>query len=83
MVRLAASRRATPAVLEVIAADDRWLARYSVKVALANNPATPHSLVLNLLPHLMRQDLRELASGATHGPVREQAVALLARRQGP
>ncbi|HSC71031.1 MAG TPA: hypothetical protein VLH58_06740 [Candidatus Methylomirabilis sp.] len=83
VIRLAASRRATPGALEAIAADDRWLARYPVKVALANNPVTPRRLVLSLLPHLMRQDLRELAAGAAHGPVREQAMALLARRQGP
>ena len=82
VICLAASRRATPEALEAIAADDRWLARYPVKVALVNNPATPRRLVLSLLPHLMRQDLRELAVGAARGPVREQATALLARRQG-
>ncbi|HSB77395.1 MAG TPA: hypothetical protein VLM91_01310 [Candidatus Methylomirabilis sp.] len=82
VVRLAASRRAPPEALEAIAADDRWIARYPVKLALANNPAAPSRLVLRLLPYLMRQDLRDLAAGAFSATVREQAAALLARRQG-
>jgi hypothetical protein len=82
VVKLAATRRATPEVLEAIAEDDRWIARYPVKVALANNPAAPSRLVLRILPHLMQQDLRELAVGAAHSTVQEQASALLARRQG-
>jgi hypothetical protein len=80
VVRLAASRRATPEVLEAIAEDGRWIARYPIKLALVNNPATPSRLVLTLLPHLLTQDLRELAEGASHGDVREQAAALLRRR---
>jgi hypothetical protein len=83
VIKLAASRRATPAVLEAIAEDDRWIVRYPVKVALANNPAAPNRLVLRILPHLMQQDLRELAAGAAHGTVRVQASALLIIRQGP
>ncbi len=83
VVKLAASRRAPPEVLEAIAEADRWIARYPVKLALANNPATPSRLILVLLPHLMEQDLRELAVGAFHATVREQAGALLTRRQGP
>ena len=82
VVNLAASRRATSEVLEAIAESDPWIARYPVKVALANNPATPSRLVLRLLPHLMEQDLRELAAGAFHPTVREQAGSLLTRRQG-
>jgi hypothetical protein len=81
VVKLAASRRATPEVLEAIAEDDRWIARYPIKLALANNPATPSRLVLRLLPHLMAQDLRELADGASQGAICEQAAALLRRRR--
>lgn len=81
VIKLAASRRATPEVLEAIAEDDRWIARYPIKLALANNPATPSRLVLRLLPHLMAQDLRELADSASQSHVREQAAALLRRRR--
>ncbi|HYL79792.1 MAG TPA: hypothetical protein VEU07_03210, partial [Candidatus Acidoferrum sp.] len=81
VVKLAASRRASPEVLEAIAESDGWIARYPIKLALANNPATPSRLILRLLPHLMEQDLRELASGASYGTVRKQAAALLRHRK--
>lgn len=82
VVKLAASRRAAPEVLEVIAQDDRWIARYPVKVALANNPTTPLRVVLGLLPYLLHQDLRAVAGGSPRAEVREQATSLLSRRLG-
>ena len=82
VVKLAASRRATPEVLEVITQDDRWLARYPVKVALANNPRTPLRVVLGLLPYLLHQDLRAVAGGSSRAEVRERAASLLSRRPG-
>jgi hypothetical protein len=80
VVKLAASRRTTPEVLEVIAQDGRWIARYPVKVALANNPATPSRVVFGLLPYLLHQDLRAVAVGSSRPEVREQASNLLLRR---
>ncbi len=80
VVKLAASRRAGPEVLEVIAQDHRWIARYPVKVALANNPTTPLRVVLGLLPYLLQQDLRALAAGSSRAKVRDQASRLLSRR---
>lgn len=80
VLKLAASRRAGPEALEAIAQSDRWIARYPVKVALANNPATTTRVVLGLLPYLLRQDLRELSASSSRGEVREQAASLLARR---
>ena len=82
VVKLAASRRAAPEVLEVIAQDDRWIARYPVKVALANNPTTPLRVVLGLLPYLLHQDLRAVAAGSSRAEVREQASSLLSQRSG-
>lgn len=82
VVKLAASRRAAPEVLEVIAQDDRWIARYPVKVALANNPTSPLRVVLGLLPYLLRQDLRAVAAGSSRAEVREQASSLLSQRSG-
>lgn len=83
VVKLAASRRAAPEVLEVIAQDDRWIARYPVKVALANNPATPLRVVLGLLPYLLHQDLRAVAAGSSRAELRGQAASLLSQRRGP
>lgn len=82
VVKLAASRRASPEVLEVIAQDDRWIARYAVKIALANNPVTPLRMVLGLLPYLLNHDLRELANGSSRPEVREQVASLLSSRPG-
>jgi hypothetical protein len=80
VLKLAASRRAGSESLEAIVQDDRWIARYPVKVALANNPATPTRIVLGLLPYLLRQDLRELAASASRAEVREGAADSLARK---
>ena len=82
VVRLAASRRAAPDALEAIAQDHGWIARYPVKVALANNPVTPTRIVLGLLPYLLRQDLRALSVSTARDAVREQVRTLLARRSG-
>ena len=82
VVKLAASRRAAPEVLEVIAQDDRWIARYPVKVALANNPMSPLRVVLGLLPYLLQQDLRAIAAGSSRPEVREGASSLLSQRPG-
>jgi len=82
VLKLAASRRASPEALVAVAQDDRWIARYPVKVALANNPVTPTRVVLGLLPYLMRQDLRDVSAGASRSEVRKQAMFLLKRRSG-
>jgi hypothetical protein len=77
VLKLAASRRASPEILEAVAQDDRWNTRYPVKVALASNPVTPVRVVLGLLPYLMRQDLKWLATGAPRREVRDLATYLL------
>jgi hypothetical protein len=82
VIKLAASRRAAPEVLEIVAQDDRWITRYLVKVALANNPVTPLRVVLGLLPYLLHQDLRAVAAGSPRAEVREQAASLLSQRPG-
>jgi len=80
VVKLASSRRATPQALDVIAQDDRWIARYSVRVALVNNPGTPLPLVLGLLPYLLLGDLRAVATGSPRAIVRARATSLLSFR---
>jgi hypothetical protein len=82
VVKLASSRRANAEVLDTVAQDDRWIVRYRVKVALANNPGTPTRVVLSLLPYLMRQDLREVSGSATRPEVRDHAASLMALRGG-
>jgi hypothetical protein len=53
-----------------------------VKVALANNPATPLRVALGLLPYLLYQDLRAVAGGSSRAEVRERAADLLSQRPG-
>jgi hypothetical protein len=83
VVKLAAARRAGPQALEIVAQDDRWIARYPVKLALASNPATPVRIALGLLPYLMRQDLRALSVSDRREEIRSQATTLLQRQSGP
>jgi len=80
VVALAASRRASAEALEVIAQDHRWVTRYPVRLALANNPASPARLVVSLLPYLLRQDLRAVASSCPRQDIRAHAEALLMRQ---
>jgi hypothetical protein len=80
VVALAASRRASAEVLEVIAQDSRWITRYPVRLALASNPAAPAHLVVSLLPYLFRQDLRAVASSSPRQDIRAHAQALLERQ---
>ncbi|MBV8199499.1 MAG: hypothetical protein JOZ15_02640 [Acidobacteria bacterium] len=69
----------TPApVLELIAADRRWGARYPLRLALARNPATPLGAALRLLPALQKQDLRAIAGDPRLSePLRRRARLLL------
>ncbi len=69
----------TPApVLELIAVDRRWSARYPIRLALARNPATPLAAALRLLPQLHKPDLRGVAADPRLAePLRRRARLLL------
>lgn len=72
VVKLAARRPASPAILAAVAAHRTWIARYQVKKALAFNPDTPVSISVPLLKYLLRPDLVELTR-------RSSAVELVKR----
>jgi hypothetical protein len=82
LLKLAAARRASPEALRAIADVPGWISRYPVKIALANNPATPADLAAGILPHLLDQDLRILAGTAPRPEARRLAASLLAARSG-
>jgi hypothetical protein len=69
----------TPApVLELLAGDRRWGARYPLRLALARNPATPLGAALRLLPALHKPDLRAVAGDPRLAePLRRRARLLL------
>lgn len=70
--------RTPPVVLELIAGDRRWGARYPVRLALARNPATPLGVALRLLTALHKADLRGVAGDPRLAePLRRRARLLL------
>lgn len=82
VVRIAAMRPTSSACVEVVFRHPRWIARHRVKVAIASNPWTPPDLAIAILPHLLRPELRWIATHAGMAePVREEARTLLAPRR--
>lgn len=60
LVDLAASPRATPEQLRMLAADRKWSLRYGIRKALVLNPLTPRAAAASQLRHLRRNDLRAI-----------------------
>ena len=81
VVKIAAMRPANPACLHEVFANQRWLRRYRVKVALACNPYTPVDIALGCVPHLMAPKLKYLSkNSATHPTIRALAIDILSLR---
>jgi hypothetical protein len=77
------SERASPAVLETIAAHPRWGVRYGVRVGLSRNPRTPLAAALGVLAQLKKPDLAAVAAHPRLAPaVRRRARLLLGDRGG-
>ena len=73
--------RTPPSILELIAADRRWGVRYSLRLALARNPATPLETAWRILGTLRKTDLKPLAADPRlPEPVRRRARVLLENR---
>lgn len=80
LMPLLASGAARPDVLRVIAAAERWVARYQVRRLLCRNRKTPRDVVLPLLPRLKKGDLRAVESNPGLDPeVRKRAGLLLGK----
>ena len=60
VLRIATSRRASAAVLELVLGAKRWSCRPAVRRALLRNPALPEATGLRLVGMLNRSELREL-----------------------
>ncbi len=74
VIRLAARRPSTTAVLEIVARHPRWSHRYDVQRAIAQNPYARTMVAVSMVPFLMRKHLREVANDARlHDGVREAA----------
>lgn len=60
ILSLVFSDRATPEQLQMIAADQKWSYRYSVRKALVLNPTTPRAAAASQLRFLSRVDRRQI-----------------------
>jgi hypothetical protein len=82
VIRVAAQRPTNPACLVEVYRSTRWISRYPLKKALAFNPYTPLDIVVALMPHLLRQDLRDLSrSKVADEQIRLAAGEMLGSRE--
>ena len=66
LLPMVASDETLPRVLDLVAADPRWGARYEIRVALSRNPRAPFRAIFEILPTLRRRDLRAVANHEAH-----------------
>jgi hypothetical protein len=77
---LASRRPSTAEALAHVAASQRWMPRYGVRLALVKNPYTPVSWAVRLATTLRATDLREVVSDSHLSRlVRDQAQDLSRR----
>jgi hypothetical protein len=82
VVRIAARRPASAAVLTEVFRHTRWSTRQRVRTALVRNPYTPSEISMRLLPQLLLRDLREIAvDGTLHPALCEEARRLVGERE--
>jgi hypothetical protein len=82
VVRLAARRPNTVPVLESVAKHSRWNSRYEVLRALVQNPYTPTSLAVSLVPFMVGKHLREVAQdNRLHSGLRASALDISSWRE--
>jgi hypothetical protein len=78
VLKIASLQPTSPAVLEEIARNPKWISRYRVKKALTFNPYCPPALALYLLKFMVIRDLKEIARDENlHLAVQEVAHQLL------
>lgn len=76
--KFAASRSVSEEVIRVISGNPRWLRRYTVALALVQNPKTPVQSSMRLLPRMSVRDLQRITKDRNINPVvRRQAKNML------
>lgn len=78
LARLLRSQTTPTEIFRLVAADPRWGSRYSTRLALCLNPATPPDLSLSLLSELKKVDLRNVARDIRVKEEIRQRASLLA-----
>jgi hypothetical protein len=80
LLPLTSSDKTLPRILELVARHERWGPRYELRVALSRNPQTPCRALVEILPHLRREDLRAVVELDAHSwIVRHRARELTER----
>ena len=80
ILRAATDPKRVARILELVARNERWGSRYDVRVALSRNPQTPCGALVDILPHLRREDLHAIAELDAHSwIVRHRARELTER----
>jgi hypothetical protein len=83
LLRVLAVESMLPVVIELIARHDKWSCRYHVRLALIRNPMTPLTRVLNFMPDVAVNDLREIClDRRMPEQVRWYVLAFCAARSG-
>lgn len=81
LLRTLASEQLPRAVVESVAVDSKWSYRYLLRLALIRNPLTPLARVLEFLPDVAVNDLREVClDRRMPEPVRRYVLAHCAER---
>ena len=77
LMPMIASASTLPQVLELVAANRRWGARYAIRQTIAKNPKTPVGVTLRLLPLLKKPDQKAIAANANLATVVRQRARVL------
>ena len=62
VINIALRHTTSGEILQAIAESSIWINRYPVKNALAKNANTPRQLAIDLIPHLLQEDLLDIIS---------------------
>lgn len=69
LLPLVSSEQTLPRVLDLVASEPRWAARYEIRLALCRNTRSPFRVIFQILPTLHRQDLLAVANQDAHSSV--------------
>lgn len=74
VIKIASRRNINPSILCEIYRNEKWCLREGVRLALINNPHTPVSMRIALVPYLLIQDLKDMVKNSDVHPYVREAV---------
>lgn len=82
VIKIGATRPASPKVLEKIFDHPKWICRYAIKKVIVLNPHSPLSMSLKLLTFMRLEDLNHVLSRPDLDPALIQEARRLAEKKG-